>query len=83
MAKWRPMRTAPKDGTSVLLLVDGKVIEGSFYDEVCGNGERYGPGKWDVVSLPSHGCGCCSTSDPEPSGWLPLPPQVGKDRANG
>lgn len=67
--QWLPIETAPKDGTEVLILMDLKAIQASFI---------HGPYKyksgWTPVSLPSHGCGCCSSADPPPTHWMPLPP---------
>ncbi len=65
--KWKPMHTAPKDGAPVLLLIEGRAIEGYWED-------RWDP-KWHVVSLDSHGCGCCSRDNEDPTGWCPLPAQ--------
>lgn len=63
------MDTAPKDGTSVLLCVEGKAIEG-YFDE---SQAEWGVREWVVVTLLSHGCGCCGFNNEEPKGWLPLP----------
>lgn len=61
---FRPMDSAPRDGAHVLLLVNKSVIEG-WFDKKFGN--------WDVVSLESHGCGCCGRCGEEPDGWMELP----------
>ena len=61
----RQMHKAPKDGTHVLLLIDGQWIEGWWMD-------GYDP-RWRVVTMDSHGCGCCGSDDPEPTSWLRLP----------
>lgn len=63
---WQPIETAPKDGTSILLYVDGCVIEGNYRGS---EDYKY----WGYVSLNSHGCGCCGEDDPEPTHWMPLP----------
>ena len=70
---WQLMNTAPRDGTPVLLLIDGTAIQGGWDNETRRDGYVYGEGKWYVDSLPSHGCGCCGRTNPEPTGWLPLP----------
>jgi len=53
----KDMSAAPRDGTSILILVDGTAVQASWY----------------AASLPSHGCGCCAEDDPEPTAWMPLP----------
>jgi hypothetical protein len=67
------IETAPKDGTHIILVFDGKFIEGWWYPEISNDGYVYGPGYWDVVSLSSHGCGCCSSENDEPTHWMPKP----------
>jgi hypothetical protein len=62
MSKWKSIKTAPKDGTHILLAVEGKVIEGWW------EGER-----WEVVWLSCHGCGCCGSSNDKPDGWMTKP----------
>lgn len=64
--KWQPIETAPKDGTRVVLFMDDEAIEGWFV-----SGSRFSG--WRIVAMPSHGCGCCSYTDPEPTHWMPLP----------
>ncbi len=64
--KWQTIKTAPKDGTRILLYCEGCVIEGYFYQNYTRKG-------WDVVILSSHGCGCCSGDLEEPTHWMPLP----------
>ena len=64
LGDWQPIETAPKDGTHILLYVEGSVIEGywySYWEE------------WEVVALSSHGCGCCSCGNDDPLYWMPLP----------
>ena len=69
---WQPIETAPVDGTEILLLIDGKVIEGHWLEI---EDPHYGSfGSWELVVLPFHGCGCCASDDPpEPTHWMPLP----------
>jgi hypothetical protein len=62
MTDWKPISTVPKDGSAILLLIDGNAIEGQWEGHF-----------FSVVSLPSHGCGCCSDNNPLPTGWHPLP----------
>ena len=65
---WQPIETAPRDGTHILVLMEGAVIEAWWetgFEEWLGN--------WDCVTLPSHGCGCCYSSNAEPTHWMPLP----------
>jgi hypothetical protein len=69
--EWRTIESAPKDGTRVLILAEGKAIEGwqQSWKDYEGN-ER---GSWEAISLESHGCGCCAGGDPNPTHWMPLP----------
>lgn len=69
MSEWQPIETAPKDGTHILLHVDGSVIEGWWYQPNYDGGVA----DWNVESVPSHGCGCCSEENPDPIAWMPLP----------
>lgn len=62
---WKPIGDVPKDGTHVLFLMDGVVIEGWY--------ETGSDDHWKVVRVLSHGCGCCSSDNTEPTGWMPLP----------
>lgn len=66
MTEWKPIETAPKDGTEVILLIEDVIIKGQYISGAF----PY----WRVDVLPSHGCGCCSEDDPSPSHWMPLPP---------
>lgn len=68
--RWRPIETAPKDGTSILLYYpDSGVIEGMWFERYeNGNG-----GQWSVVSIDQHGCGCCADDSDQPTHWMPLP----------
>lgn len=70
--KRKDMKLAPKD-RPILLLIDSCWIEGSWNTQVTTQGYSYGPGRWEVVSLQSHGCGCCSGDDPEPEAWAEPP----------
>lgn len=77
MSEWQPIETAPKDGTHVLLHVEGYVVEawwdaeGYFYDY---SKDEAAYGKWEVAKLAPHGCGCCSSELNPPKFWMPLPP---------
>jgi len=64
---WNSIDTAPKDGSYILLLIDDKAIEGWWY------AGGYPNGSWKVISLHSHGCGCCSSEDDPPTHWMALP----------
>ena len=72
MSKWRDISSAPKD-KPVLLRIDNSAIEGEWDPETTRDGSSYGPGKWAVVTLNSHGCSCCSSDNPDPTHWMPLP----------
>ena len=64
MSDWQTIETAPKDGTKILLLVEGVAIEGGW-------SSKYK--EWKVVNVSSHGCGCCAGRNGEPQGWMKLP----------
>jgi hypothetical protein len=64
MTDWKPIETAPKDGTRIILLVNNYAIEAHY------NSERYYESKLDVVTLLVCGCGCCSY---ENNGRFPIP----------
>lgn len=68
---WQPIETAPKDGTAIIGLFDGKAIECSWWvpPAVAVNTRA----KWDPIWLDSHGCGCCGEDDGPPTHWIPLP----------
>ena len=70
---WQPIETAPKDGTHVILWIEGSAIEGQWDSQTRNDGTSYGPGTWEVLILPSHGCGCCSNENDPPTHWMPLP----------
>ena len=70
---WQSIETAPRDGTTIILLVDDVAISGSWgMSPDCGP-ERYPQDGWRVDSLNSHGCGCCASQNGAAMGWLPLP----------
>ena len=62
MAEWQPMATAKQDGTEYILLIQGVAIEGYF------NRDR-----WECITLLSHGCGCCSYTNDQPTHWMDKP----------
>lgn len=71
MTGWRPIETAPKDGTRVILLDGGHPTVGGF--EVI---ERYRHGelesRLEYWLVPGWG-----TASVEPTHWMPLPPLPG------
>lgn len=73
IVEWQPMETAPRDGTRMLLSFDGETIEGWLDLKLRSDGTSYGNPEWAVVSMNSHGCGCCWSENPEPDAWMPLP----------
>jgi hypothetical protein len=66
--KWRPIETAPKDGTEVLLLLDYGIHIGSWQS----HGDVSYPFVWKDQSGSVLVRGW--KLDPEPVGWMPLPP---------
>lgn len=72
---WQPIETAPKDGTPVLILVEGKITQ-AYYDSAFleADGKRvYFWERWEPAWFEYHGCGCCSGDPVKPSHWMPLP----------
>jgi hypothetical protein len=67
--EWRTIESAPKDGTKILLLVGDVAIGGGWVVNGC-KPDRSG---WEVVTLGSHGCGCCGGGFEKPTHWMPLP----------
>ena len=76
---WQPIKTAPKDGTHIMLCIPDwdyeqtpkaptRVMVEGWWDE-----EMYPSGEWRVITLPSHGCDCCAFENQEPTHWMPLP----------
>lgn len=79
--QWRTIDSAPRDGSEVLLLIENRAFQAAWDDCTLPNGSRYCPGEWRPASLPSHGCGCCSSKDPDPTHWMPIPtPPAGDER---
>lgn len=58
--EWQPIETAPRDGTSVLLL---------------GRGGRYADGFWEPKAYSGNGCWVWPYVKCEPTNWMPLPGQ--------
>lgn len=70
MAKEKRMSSCPLD-RPVLLKIEGHWIEGQFNPE--GEDDNSWNSRWSVISLPSHGCGCCMTANEKPTAWQELP----------
>ena len=69
VADWPP----PNDLSAVIAEVDRQWIE--VRHKTDWRGQSYGSWEnWEPHTLPSHGCGCCSETNPEPTRWFPLPP---------
>lgn len=62
---WRPIETAPKDGTRIDLWQHGHWITDAFWDK--------GEGWWCVDSRYSDGEPCLLAISPDPTHWRPLP----------
>ena len=60
--EWQPIETAPKDGVTVLVYMDGDVFQGQYKNN-----------HWIFPFSNYHGCGCCSEENDSPSYWMPLP----------
>jgi hypothetical protein len=73
---WRPIETAPKDGTYVLTLLNGRPAFGYYADLVI---YRYGE-----MSSSSQGWRFgMNGREGEPTHWLPLPPASGMEARQG
>lgn len=76
MAEWRPIESAPKDGTEVLLFIPGRRAElGWWYESqeyAYGKLKRktekwmWGSGMQGILSM-------TGDAPPEPTHWMPLP----------
>lgn len=68
----KPIETAPKDGTEILLLINNGWEVGYWYQSEYDVNSHY----WDVSLSSYHGCGCCADKPPQDkvTHWLPLPP---------
>ncbi len=71
---WKPIESAPKDGTTILLYYpnEGSVITSGWWEETPREWDKDW-GEWKIAKLPSHGCGCCSDDNSEPTHWMELP----------
>jgi hypothetical protein len=72
--EWRPIATAPKDGTRVDLWRQGHRVTDAFWDE----GEEW----WCIDSRYSDGEPCPLAVSPEPTHWqsLPAPPALSPNK---
>lgn len=70
--RWKPIETAPKDGTEILAW-NGESVQQSWWDDTV-----YRQGKWCIWRDAK--LGHIYWLDPVPTHWmpLPLPPQEGK-----
>lgn len=62
MSEWMTIDSAPKDGTSILVFMDGSFFE-AYWTE-CG---------WRFPFADAHGCGCCQGDSDQPTYWKELP----------
>lgn len=66
--QWQPIETAPRDGSSVLLL---------------GRGGRHADGFWEAKAYAGNGCWVWPYVKCEPLHWMPLPAPPGAALAEG
>jgi len=71
MSEWRPIEAAPKDGTSIILLIEGDAIQGKWEKVITKDGRDLS--HWELIYLCSFGCGCCAGDNEPPTHWIPLP----------
>lgn len=62
----------PKDGTHILLFIEEAAIEGWWESKTNIRGKDISC--WNVAVLSSHGCGCCSYENEDPTHWQPIEP---------
>ena len=68
VAGWRPIETAPKDGTSILVSDGAEVDQAEFWDD---------RGYWVAIG------GKCAAGNGlgyDPTHWMPLPPAPGSEQ---
>lgn len=67
--KWKPIETAPKDETEVLLKCDNWMFIGYWQGEAVTTSPR-----WMATALDKYGdCGCCTQNcKPDPSHWIDI-----------
>jgi len=76
---WLPIATAPRDGTSILLLIEGGELplqDDSLSVSIGAYGVHGGPEEdptWDFAGWSWHQ-DCYCRGDGKPAGWMPLPP---------
>ena len=86
MGEWKPIETAPKDGTDVLLASAGRVTVGQWHDESWPTAAEYHATTGEYLGQYETGeCvpaswmswdGGFAEADP-PTHWMPLPPPPG------
>lgn len=66
---WKPIASAPKDGTEILLLCDNTIFVG-YWESL----EEFKYYRWASTTLDIYGdCGCCTNYfKPNPSHWMEL-----------
>lgn len=74
MSAWQPIETAPKDGTKILVFVDGEIKIAHWETDSAHAG-------WDKAFVPLWvGFSCMDSyfneewQETEPTHWMPLPP---------
>lgn len=75
---WLPIASVPKDGTHVILYIEGCAVEGWW--EIWPDRRRPDLDTWRTAALSEHGCGCCGSSNDAPTHWMPLPPGPGSQQ---
>jgi hypothetical protein len=65
--EWQPIETAPKDGTPLLLFIDG---ESELADRMTTG--RWNSGRWELCQVGGYAEDSEVWTDP--TAWMPLPP---------
>ena len=67
---WESIKTAPRDGSNILLW---EVCEGIYIGYWDVHEHHYAGGRWEPQDLPFYGCMCSAKEWPMPKYWMPLP----------
>jgi hypothetical protein len=72
MSDWQPIKTAPKDGTRVLLVWEYGLVLAHWTDDAAFKQCAFGPG-WEVDRSEGDCWYAFSLRPDQPTHWMPLP----------
>ena len=73
---WQSIQTAPKDGTQFLMVLDGRVVLGVWYDtawDEYNDGEEWSGWCWTELEATGNGKGGDCKDGDGPTYWMPVP----------